>query len=133
MISTVAQRGEIFSLRERQMPLYRLAELFQIPDVDAVDDAGMVIVVESGGRQFGLLVDSLIGLQQTVIKSLGQSLGPVSGITGGAIMADGNVGLIVDINAIVAMGWPVARPTEAQGLQVNLIAAGPIEEEIHAQ
>jgi two-component system chemotaxis sensor kinase CheA len=49
------------------------------------------------------MVDGLVGHQQIVIKSLGESMGHLKGISGGAIMADGKVGLILDVAGIVKL------------------------------
>ena len=54
-----------------------------------------------------LLVDELLGQQQVVIKSLGRSLSLVRGVSGGAIMPDGKVELILDVPAVVSLAWEV--------------------------
>ena len=56
----------------------------------------MLIVSESGNKQFCLMVDELIGKQEVVIKSLGEGMRNIAGVTGGAILGDGRVGLILD-------------------------------------
>ena len=95
-ISTVTGRGELVKLRGDLMPVFRLHRLFDIPE--AVTDVydGLLIVIEGEGRHCALMVDELLGQQQVVIKSLGQSLGEIPGVTGGAILGDGQVGLILD-------------------------------------
>jgi two-component system chemotaxis sensor kinase CheA len=60
-----------------------------------------VVVVEDEDRQVGLVVDELVGRQQVVVKSLGQTLQDIPGISGGAIMPDGRVGLILDIGGLI--------------------------------
>ncbi len=59
-----------------------------------------MIVAETEGKRFVLLVDEFIGKQEVVIKSLGSSLKNTSGVAGGAILGDGRVGLILDLEAI---------------------------------
>jgi two-component system chemotaxis sensor kinase CheA len=61
----------------------------------------VAVVVEAENKRVALLADELLGQQQTVIKSLGEGLRGLTGFAGGAIMADGNVGLILDIAGIV--------------------------------
>ncbi|HKI97524.1 MAG TPA: Hpt domain-containing protein [bacterium] len=101
MITTVVGKGEMISLRGRQLPLYRLNRLFGVPGAkDDVTDA-LVVVVENEGRQVGIVVDDLVGIQQTVIKNLGNGLFQTKGLSGGSIMADGTVGLIVDISGLI--------------------------------
>jgi two-component system chemotaxis sensor kinase CheA len=99
-LSTVLGRGEMLTVQGRQLSLYRLADLFGLADAEREATAALAVVVESGGQQFALLVDELLGQQQIVIKSLGESLRNLPGLTGGAIMPDGRVGLILDVNGL---------------------------------
>jgi two-component system chemotaxis sensor kinase CheA len=101
MITTVVGRGEMISLRERQLPLYRLGRLFAIPDAKENIEEALVVVVENEGRRIGIVVDDLVGMQQTVIKSLGIGLFDTEGLAGGSILPDGRVGLIVDIAGLI--------------------------------
>ena len=103
MMNSVVGKGELLSLRNRQLPLYRLGNLFQITEAETDVTKALVVIVEYEGRQIGLLVDDLLGLQQTVIKNLGAGLGHTDGLSGGAIMADGQVGLIVDVPGLVKL------------------------------
>jgi hypothetical protein len=57
-------------------------------------DKAIIVIVEDEERQAGLVVDQLVGRQQVVIKSLGESLKDIPGISGGAIMPDGRVGYL---------------------------------------
>ncbi len=102
-ISRVIGKGELLSLQGDLVPLFRLSRLFGLDD--AVDDPakGIVVIVEDEGRKIGLLTDELLGQQQTVIKSLGDSMKDVRGVAGGAIMPDGRIGLILDVSGIVRM------------------------------
>lgn len=99
----VLRRGEMLRLQGRLIPLFRLAELFEVDGAEADPTRAIVVVVEDDGRQVGLLVDELIGSQQIVIKTLGDALGDISGISGSAIMPDGRVGLILDVGGLVRM------------------------------
>jgi len=112
-ISTVAGRGELLSVRGQLMPLYRISRTFGI--FGALDDPtqGLVMVVEDQGGRVALLVDSLIGRQQVVIKNLGEGMGKVMGISGGAIMADGRVGLILDISGLVKLASEHGNPIKS--------------------
>lgn len=99
-IENVADRGKIVRLREKILPYCRLRDLFRV-EAESGDSAGIVIVVQDMGQEVALHVDELLGQQQIVIKSLGDFLQKVPGISGGAIMPDGSVGLIVDVPAVV--------------------------------
>jgi two-component system chemotaxis sensor kinase CheA len=100
MLSTVHGTSEMVMVRDGLMPIVRLHRRFTIePRTDKLTE-GTLIVCESGGHMFCLLVDDLIGKQEVVIKSLGQSFKDVIGVAGCAILGDGRVGLILDIDGI---------------------------------
>ena len=62
-----------------------------------------MVVIEGGGKRCALMVDELLGQQQVVIKHLGESLGKIPGVSGGAILGDGRVGLILDSTGLIAL------------------------------
>ncbi|MCF8106191.1 MAG: chemotaxis protein CheA [Desulfohalobiaceae bacterium] len=103
MITTVSGKGETIPFRNRLLPLFRLADLFKIADAHTDPAKALVVVIEDSGRQFALLVDELLGQNQTVIKNLGQGLKDVEGIAGASIMPDGTPGLIIDVNGLVKL------------------------------
>ncbi len=102
-LSSVQGRGEMVSIRGKVLPLYRLHRLFNVtPDTE--DPArSLVVIVQDNEKRCCLLVDALLGQQQVVIKSLGESMGGVEGVSGGAILGDGNVSMILDVPGILAM------------------------------
>jgi two-component system chemotaxis sensor kinase CheA len=102
-ISTVLGRSEMLSLQGKLIPLFRLGRLFDIPDAEADLTKSIVVIAESEGRQIGLVTDMLLGQQQIVIKSLGESMQGIAGIAGGAVMPDGQVGLILDVSGLAKL------------------------------
>ena len=102
-LSTVLNRGEMLSLQGKLIPLFHLAELFDIEGAEQDATQAQVVVVDENGRQIGLVIDELLGQQQIVIKSLGETLRGIGGLAGGAIMPDGRVGIIVDVSGLVRM------------------------------
>jgi two-component system, chemotaxis family, sensor kinase CheA len=102
-LSKVQGRGDILSIRGQLMPMYHISRIFNIPGAIDNPTESLVIIVEDQERRVALLVDSLIGQHQVVIKNLGEGLGKVQGISGGAIMPDGQVGLILDISELVKL------------------------------
>ncbi len=100
---TVVNQGEMLSIQGELIPMFRLHELFRIPEAERDPTRGLVAVVEDGGRQAGVLIDELLGQQQIVIKSLGEAMRGIGGISGGAIMPDGLVGLILDVGGLVKL------------------------------
>ena len=102
-VSTVLGKGKMLRLQGKLIPLFRLADLFEVPRVKEGESQELVVVVEDDGALAGLLIDELVGRQQIVIKSLGEGMKDVPGIAGGAIMPDGRVGLILDVGGLVKL------------------------------
>lgn len=103
MLSTVVGNGEVVLLRGELMPIIRLHQLFDVPNAVQSPLNGLLMIVGDGTRRSALLVDDLLGQQQVVAKTLGSALGKVPGVSGGAILGDGRVGLILDVNETVAL------------------------------
>jgi len=89
-------------LRGELMPIFRLHRLFGI--TNAIEDPalGLLVVVGDEERRCALLVDELMGQQQVVAKSLTKAVGKIPGVSGGAILGDGQVGLILDPGEVAA-------------------------------
>ena len=100
-INSIAGLVEVYRLRDEAVPIVRLHQLFDVePDTHILDD-GLLVVVESNGRQTGLVVDELLNQQQVVIKSLEANYKRVQGLSGATILGDGTVALIIDIVGLV--------------------------------
>jgi two-component system, chemotaxis family, sensor kinase CheA len=97
----VVDRGECVHVRGAVLPIYRLKEVFDQDDGLTDLGEGILIVVEVDGQRSCLFVDEIVGQQQVVIKSLGMSRDRIVGLSGGAIMTDGRVALIVDVGTLV--------------------------------
>ncbi len=102
MVFSVEGRHEMALVRERLLPVIRLADRLGIEAGTKHASEGLMIVGESEEKQFCLLVDELAGKQEVVIKNLGETFQDVKGIAGGAILGDGRVGLILDLATIAA-------------------------------
>ena len=99
-VSTVEGRAEVAKVRDRLIPVMRLYERFQIEPMTTDPTAAVFVVAEIDGACFCLMVDDLIGKQEVVIKSLGAAFRKVPGVAGGAILGDGRVGLILDLQTM---------------------------------
>jgi len=95
----VVNKGEMIQIREKLYPLIRLHEIFGFEPMHFNPWEGIVVVAESDGRHKCILVDEIVGKQEVVIKNLG-GLKKVKGMAGGAILADGRVGLILDVSGL---------------------------------
>ncbi len=93
----VIQNQEVIVLRGDVLPLFRLQHILDVPGEDIKKPQIYVVVVRKGEQQIGLVVDTLIGQQEIVIKSLGKTLSGIPGIAGAIVAGDGNVRLILDI------------------------------------
>jgi len=100
--STTMERGEMLTIQDDVIPLFRLRKLLDVTAAAGNPESEVVVVAEDAGRRVGLLADEVLGQQQIVIKSLGLNLEGVVGISGGVILPDGQVGLILDVAALLA-------------------------------
>ena len=99
----VIDNYEVFNVRKDVISLMRLDRLFGIPS----DEAGAfhyVVVVGSGDKKMGLIVDSLIGEEDVVIKPLKDRYTSSPGIAGATILGDGKVSLIIDVSQLLDLG-----------------------------
>ena len=102
-LSTVAGQGEIVIFKGKLMPIFRLHRLFDIEEAVEDPTRGLLVIIGNGDQRCALLVDELVGQQQVVVKSLGDGIDKVQGVSGGAILGDGRVGLILDPQGIAAL------------------------------
>lgn len=101
MVSTVQGKGEVICVRGKLIPLVRLSEKLCVSGNANDPCDGIVVVVDSGAKPRALLVDTLIGKQEVVIKTLGETFKNHKGMSGAAIMGDGRVALIIDPDALL--------------------------------
>jgi len=113
MLSTVAGRGELVLLRGDPIPIVRLHRLFAIGGAVEEPQRALLMLVGEGSERAALLVDELLGQHQVVAKALGAGIGRVHGVSGGAILGDGRVGLILDVRELLAIARGDARPALA--------------------
>ncbi|HYW50323.1 MAG TPA: chemotaxis protein CheA [Gemmatimonadaceae bacterium] len=97
MLSMIPPNGEVVMLRGEVLPVVRLHQMFGIRDAVTDPSEAILMIVGEGEFRVALLVDQLLGQQQVVAKTLGDGVGEIPGISGGAILSDGRVGLIIDI------------------------------------
>ena len=113
-LSTVAGRAETVNFKGKLMPIFRLHRLFDIEKAVEDPTCGLLIIIGDGNQRCALLVDELVGQQQVVAKSLGDGIGNVQGVSGGAILGDGRVGLILDPQGIAALARQASNPRAAR-------------------
>lgn len=107
--TAVIPRSEIYSAHNKQVidfrgkvvPLISLKDVLNVPDARDEDEFLSIVIIRKGDKMAGLIVDTFIGQQEIVLKSLGDYLGEVFAISGATILGDGQVALIIDTNALI--------------------------------
>lgn len=113
-VKTVNQ-NPVLRLRDQVMPLLWLSDLFRVPREEGASEARRyVVVLGIAEKRVGLVVDSLVGEEEVVIKNLGTYLSDVPGIAGATIRGDGRVTLIVDVTQVLELA---ARSRAARALK----------------
>lgn len=102
-LATVQGAGEMLVTDEGLVPIVRLHRLFSTTGAEEDPTQAVVIITTDSGSRAGLLACELMGQQQTVIKPLGDGIPAQQGVSGGAIMPDGRVGLILDAAGLVRL------------------------------
>jgi two-component system chemotaxis sensor kinase CheA len=96
-----AHEQPVIDFRGKVVPILSLQEIFQIPKVIEGNDYISTVIIRKGDKLAGLVVDSFIGQEEIVLKSLGNYLTNVFAISGATILGDGQVALIIDCNALI--------------------------------
>lgn len=97
-----AHNQKVIDFRGKVVPLVFLEEIFEVPRTESQDEEfHSVVIVRKGEKLAGLVVDSFIGQQEIVLKSLGNYLTNIFAISGATILGNGKVALIVDCNALI--------------------------------
>ncbi|MFN0098020.1 MAG: chemotaxis protein CheA, partial [Gemmatimonadaceae bacterium] len=100
-VFTVQGKGEMVRTATEVLPVVRLHRALVVHGAQEAVVDGILMVVGDGSNRTAFLVDELLGQQQVVAKPLGDTIGRVRGLTGGAILGDGRVGLILDVDELV--------------------------------
>ncbi|MBD3169756.1 MAG: chemotaxis protein CheA [candidate division Zixibacteria bacterium] len=125
IIYTVENRAEMINLRGSLLPLIRIDKLLNLKENREGSSNDTVVVVEDAHQRAGLVIDELLGQRQTVIKSLGSVFEDQKWISGGAILSNGRIGLIIDVSGIIKLakteGYTATLPMkELENLNAEL-------------
>lgn len=117
-VRRIENEHEFIDVRGELLPMVRLGALLELPKTTAHAHEQRIVLVETERRKFGFLVDRVLGMSQTVIKSLDsgyqlieladRSFDKPKSIGGAAILGDGNVGIIVDVHGIEQLAFEAA-------------------------
>ena len=95
------QGNRVITLRGNVIPIVMLEEVLDVKKDNTGVQSYTVVIVSKGDKTIGLVVDSLIGQQEIVIKSLGKLINVDNVISGATVLGDGEVALILDVNTLV--------------------------------
>jgi len=108
----------VLRLRDEILSLARLSDIFGIEQVYETNEHAYVVVIGLAELKLGIIVDSLVGQEEIVIKSMGDYLQGIEGIAGATIRGDGRVTLIVDIAALMDL---------AKNIKTNIVVQSQIQ------
>jgi two-component system, chemotaxis family, sensor kinase CheA len=98
IVHTIKGDGEFVDLRGEMIPVLRLNRVLEINEEMPLISESILMCLERDGGKYALLIDDLVGRQQVVIKTLGKTLAGLRGISGGAIMGNGDIALILGVD-----------------------------------
>ncbi len=104
----------VLRLREEVLSLVRLSDVFGVKQVLESGDQTYVVIIGVAESKLGIIVDTLVGQEEIVIKSMGDYLQNIQGIAGAAIRGDGRVTLIIDVGAMMDMAKEIKVDIKAQ-------------------
>ncbi|RHW77085.1 chemotaxis protein CheA [Colwellia sp. RSH04] len=113
-LNRVSGDMDLYRLREDNVPILPVFQLFNIDAQCNELDNALLVVVEADGQKVGLMVDDLLAQQQVVIKSLKDNYQQVLGISGATILGDGSVAMILDIPGMIQMALEKAQRSQHQ-------------------
>jgi two-component system chemotaxis sensor kinase CheA len=119
-VAAVHEHGEMVEARGQSLPVLRLGRLLQRPARVNRPEEGVLLVLESGSARVALLVDEILGKQEVVIKNMGEAFAGQTLVSGGAILGDGMVGLILDVESLIRLPRAPIPMSSSQRLQVAL-------------
>lgn len=102
-IYPLAGGERVLQVRGEYLPLVELFHIFDVEGAKTDATQGIVVILQSAGRRYALLVDQLIGQHQVVVKNLESNYRKVPGVSAATILGDGSVALIVDVSALQAL------------------------------
>ena len=110
-LTLIPKKDQLYDVQDREseclilagevIPIMRLHEFFDVEADVMVPEEAIIVVVKYGDKKYGLMVDELLHRQQIVVKNLGETFVNLPGITGGTILGDGRVGLILDPETLI--------------------------------
>mgnify|MGYP000549828013 CR=1 FL=1 len=120
LINRVSGDMVLYRLREDNVPVLPIYQLFELSAECKEVDNALLVVVEADGQKVGLMVDDLLAQQQVVIKSLADNYQQVDGISGATILGDGSVAMILDIPGMIALAKKIGKENSPSIIQDSI-------------
>ncbi len=124
LINRVSGDMTLYRLRDENVPILPVYQLFGLATEHTEIDNALLVVVEADGQKVGLMVDHLLAQQQVVIKSLKDNYQQVIGISGATILGDGSVAMILDTPGIIQMALAYAQNKQRDMASYKQFAIG---------
>jgi len=99
-VQTIKEQPVII-LRNQVLPVLTLSDVLGFPHEERSEDHTFVVAIQSGKNRVGLIVDSLLGEEELMVKSIDELVGRSRGVSGAAILGDGQVALIIDVPGLL--------------------------------
>jgi two-component system, chemotaxis family, sensor kinase CheA len=101
-VQTIKEQPVII-LRNQVLPVLKLSDVLGFPKEQSSEDHTFVVAIQSGKNRVGLIVDSLLGEEELMVKSIDELVGRSRGVSGAAILGDGQVALIIDVPGLLQL------------------------------
>ncbi len=124
-INTILNKEKVLRIGEDIIPVFNLDEIFEVSEGEKDISNCSILVVEDNDSKYAFIVDEIVGQQQIIIKNLGESLKDIPGLSGGAIMPDGTVGLILDISGLVRLAKEDSQRSYSSPNRISSIEKTP--------
>ncbi|HPY95859.1 MAG TPA: chemotaxis protein CheA [Candidatus Cloacimonadota bacterium] len=99
-INKIFNKGETLCIEDKLLPIVRLNKKFNLSQDQKNLDQCVLIIIQAGNKEYAIAVDELLGIQNVVVKNLGEYFKNLEGVSGATIMGDGRVGIILDTNEL---------------------------------
>ena len=119
-INYISKDSAVYHLRNEYIPIIKLSEIFTLKSLPINIEHQFLVIVDVGGQPHGIVIDKLLQQQQVVIKSLEKNYVQVDGVSGATILADGSVGLILDVVGIVKLSMKKENHLRSFSLQPGI-------------
>lgn len=105
-VSSVKHRGEVVKIRDELYPIIKLCDVFNVAPKHPDPWDAVCMVIDKDDERACILVDDIIEETQVVLKDLGKMFANIPGILGGAILGDGKIGLVVNVEGVLKANMP---------------------------